>query len=86
MQFLAIVIGKAWDFFSFPQNLALIAPPEMRFNIFSADVNKTIFEGMLIDYTIRPIIGKLVHWRTVITKAVFQKVFADKQIKSSYKK
>jgi ligand-binding SRPBCC domain-containing protein len=85
-QFLPISIEKAWNFFSAPQNLSLITPPEMRFNIISTDANKPIFEGMLIDYTISPIMGILLHWKTEITQVIFQKVFTDKQIKGPYKK
>lgn len=85
-QFLPISIDKAWNFFSSPQNLALITPPEMRFNIISKDVNKPIFEGMLIDYIIRPIMGIPLQWRTEITQVLFQKVFTDKQVKGPYKR
>lgn len=85
-QFLAIPIDKAWNFFSSPQNLSLITPPEMRFNIISSDINKPIFEGMLIDYKIRPLMGIPLHWKTEISHVVFQKVFTDKQIRGPYKK
>ena len=67
-QFLPIDKSKAWDFFSSPKNLSLITPPEMDFKILSKLNGEEIFEGMKIDYTVKPLLGIAVRWQTEICK------------------
>lgn len=84
-QFLPITKKLAWDFFSSPQNLSKITPPEMDFKILSEIYGKEIFEGMKIDYTVKPLFGIVVRWQTEICKVENQKYFTDKQAKGPYK-
>jgi ligand-binding SRPBCC domain-containing protein len=84
-QFLPVAIVHAWDFFSSPKNLALITPPEMDFKIISKLTAGDIFEGMKIDYTIKPIFGIPLSWRTEICDIQKLKYFTDKQLKGPYK-
>ncbi len=84
-QFLPISIDKAWDFFSSPKNLSLITPPEMDFKILTQLNGKEIYEGMLIDYTVKPLLGIAMHWQTKICNVEKNKVFADTQLKGPYK-
>ena len=37
-QFLPISLDEAWDFFSAPQNLNEITPPEMKFEILTKEI------------------------------------------------
>ena len=83
-QILPISKEKAWDFFSSPKNLSLITPPEMDFKIISELIGDDIFEGMKIDYTVRPILGIAVHWQTEICEVNNQNYFVDKQSKGPY--
>ncbi|HET7117292.1 MAG TPA: SRPBCC family protein [Hanamia sp.] len=84
-QFLPINIKEAWDFFSDAKSLSVITPPEMDFKILSDLTDKKVFEGMVIDYTIKPLFGIKVHWQTEIFKVDKPKMFADRQLKGPYK-
>lgn len=84
-QFLPIDIEKAWDFFSSPKNLSVITPPEMGFKILTELNGKEIHDGMLIDYTVKPLLGIAMHWQTKIRDVEKHKVFADSQLKGPYK-
>lgn len=83
-QFLAININTAWAFFSSPENLALITPPQMDFRILTALDDKDIYKGMLIDYTVKPLFGIRMHWRTEISNVNKPFCFTDKQLKGPY--
>lgn len=57
----------------------------MKFTILTELKNEEIFEGMLIDYHISPILGIRLNWRTEITQVDYQKSFTDVQLKGPYK-
>ncbi len=84
-QFLPIGIQKAWDFFSSAKNLALITPPELDFKILTDLDNKEIAEGMIIEYTVRPLFHIPVYWRTEIWKVIKPATFVDRQLKGPYR-
>lgn len=84
-QFLPIDLDKAWTFFSSPHNLARITPPELDFKVLSELGDTEIYEGMLIDYKVRPLFGIPVKWRTEIGKTESRKSFTDRQVKGPYK-
>lgn len=84
-QFLSTGMDTAWDFFSSAKNLALITPPEMEFKILTQMDSKDIYEGMLIDYTVKPLFGIALHWQTEIFKVNKPESFADRQLKGPYK-
>ena len=84
-QVLPIDLEHAWDFFSSPKNLSVITPPEMDFKILTELNGQEIYEGMLIDYTVKPLLGIAMHWQTKICKVQKHKVFADTQLKGPYK-
>ncbi len=84
-QFLSTDINTAWDFFSSAKNLALITPPELDFEILSNLNEKEIYEGMLIEYNVKPLMGIPLHWQTEICKVDKPKMFTDKQLKGPYK-
>ena len=85
-QFLPVKIDIAWDFFSSAKNLSRITPPEMQFKIISELKDDGIYEGMVIDYTVHPLFGIPLKWKTVITQVKKPFQFADKQEKGPYKK
>ncbi len=82
---LPISIDEAWDFFSSAKNLARITPPEMDFKILSSLDDKKIYEGMLIDYIVKPVFGIPLKWQTEIFKVNKPYSFADRQLKGPYK-
>ncbi len=84
-QFLPIGIQEAWRFFSSPTNLPVITPPELDFKILTPLPSKKIYEGLLIDYTVKPLFGIPVHWQTLICDVETNSFFTDKQLKGPYK-
>ena len=84
-QFLSTDIDTAWNFFSSAKNLSAITPPGMDFRILSELAEKDIYEGMLIDYTVKPLFGIPVRWKTQIKKIKKPQMFSDIQLKGPYK-
>ena len=84
-QFLPISMEKAWDFFSSAKNLAVITPPQMQFNILTNLDGREIYEGMLIEYKLKPLPGITVRWKTEICKVDKPIMFTDRQLKGPYK-
>lgn len=84
-QFLPTDINTAWNFFSSASNLATITPPEMDFKILTDLEGKDIYEGMFIDYTVKPLFGIPLHWQTQIKKINKPAMFMDTQLKGPYK-
>lgn len=84
-QFLDIDIDTAWNFFSSAKNLALITPPELDFKILTELTGEEIYEGMLINYTVKPLFGIPLKWETEICKVQKPLFFTDRQLKGPYK-
>lgn len=78
-------IETAWEFFSSPFNLSKITPKDMGFIVTSDLGNEPIYEGLVIDYTVSPLLKIPMKWRTKITDVDFQKSFTDFQEKGPYK-
>lgn len=84
-QQLKIDLSTAWAFFSSPHNLQKITPKDMQFVVRSEDTGTAIFPGMIIDYTVAPLLGIPLAWRTKITDVDPQHSFTDFQLKGPYK-
>jgi len=84
-QLLPINMDEAWKFFSSAKNLAVITPQELDFKILSTLDGKEIYEGMLIDYTVKPLFGIPVRWQTEIYKVNKPAAFTDRQLRGPYK-
>jgi ligand-binding SRPBCC domain-containing protein len=74
-----ITLDKAWSFFSSPKNLKLITPPEMGFDIKSNYLDDLMYPGMIITYTVKPILGIPTEWVTEITHVKQNVYFIDEQ-------
>ncbi|MCL4245880.1 MAG: SRPBCC family protein [Candidatus Dadabacteria bacterium] len=83
-QEVAAPLGEVWDFFSNPENLALITPPWLGFRIISGGGQK-IYEGMIIKYSVSPLFGIPLTWVTEITEVEEQSRFVDEQRRGPYK-
>lgn len=79
VQELPIPLEKAWTFFSSPANLKDITPPSLGFNIISKYQGETMYEGQIIEYTVKPLLGIPVYWMTEITHVEPKKYFIDEQ-------
>ncbi len=72
-------LGEVWDFISSPANLQKITPREMGFEITSGDLPDKMYEGMIISYRVRPLLGIPTTWVTEITHVRDRKYFVDEQ-------
>lgn len=77
-------IETAWEFFSSANNLSKITPKDMNFIVLSEMNDDGIYEGMIIDYYVSPILGIKMKWKTKITQVDFRKSFTDFQEKGPY--
>lgn len=84
-QFIKSSISEVWDFISTPQNLKRITPNYMGFDICTPDLPDSAYEGMIIAYTVRPLLGIPTTWVTEITRVVPHKYFVDEQRVGPYK-
>lgn len=72
-------LEKVWDFFSRPENLMKITP-EGVFKSIQTDLEGVeMYEGMLIQYTIAPILNIPMNWVTEITHIKDKQYFIDEQ-------
>lgn len=78
-QTLPISLEKAWHFFSRPENLNELTPQDMSFEIKSDIQGVEMYEGMLIEYTIKPMMNIPMNWVTEITHILDKKYFIDEQ-------
>ncbi|MCH2198730.1 MAG: SRPBCC family protein [Flavobacteriales bacterium] len=83
-QWLPISIEEAWTFFSMPENLDLITPDDMSFNILSGSGERT-YAGQVITYKIAPVLNIPMSWVTEITQCVDKHYFIDEQRFGPYK-
>lgn len=77
-QLLPVSLRQAWEFFSTPENLSLITPPDLGFRIIS-ELPAEVHAGMLATYTVTPFLGIPVKWVTEITHAEEPYFFVDEQ-------
>lgn len=77
-QRLPVSSEEAWAFFADPQNLPLITPPWLDFQLTSA-VPERMHPGLILTYTIRPFLGFKVRWVTEITHVDTPHFFVDEQ-------
>ena len=65
-QFLPVSLETAWNYFATPKNLNDITPSDMVFKIVS-DLPEKMYEGMFIQYKIKPMLNIELNWCTEIT-------------------
>ncbi len=83
-QKLSITIQEAWDFFSRPDNLSKITPPEMKF-VITNEPGKNIYSGQVIAYKVRPLFNISLNWVTIISAVEKPHYFIDEQKFGPYK-
>ncbi len=78
-------LDAVWDFFSRPENLNKITPPEMNFEILNDIDGRKMYPGMIIQYRVRPLLNIPTTWVTEITEIEEKKYFIDDQRVGPYK-
>ena len=84
-QRIPIPVRDAWNFFSKPSNLQLITPASFQFKILSTSDDRPIYEGQIIDYTVRPLFNIRMRWTTLITRVEEEVMFIDEQKRGPYR-
>lgn len=84
-QFIRASVEEVWDFISSPENLKCITPPSMGFDIRTPNLPEKVYEGMIIAYRVRPLLGISTSWVTEITHVKDKSYFVDEQRIGPYK-
>jgi len=82
-QFLPITLDEAWHFFATPKNLNEVTPDDMVFEI-TSELPDTMYEGLLIQYRLKPMLNIPIEWCTEITHIKQKEYFVDEQRKGPY--
>lgn len=83
-QRLPLTLEEAWDFFSRPDNLARITPPDLGFEVTSS-LPERMYAGMIVSYRVNPFGSLRVPWVTEITQAREPEFFVDEQRGGPYR-
>jgi len=83
-QFLPISLDEAWRFFATPKNLNEVTPNDLVFEI-KSELPDTMYEGLLINYRLKPMLNIPVNWCTEITHIKEKVYFIDEQRKGPYR-
>jgi ligand-binding SRPBCC domain-containing protein len=79
VQVIPAKLEEVWQFFSTPENLKDITPPQLDFHILSKSYGDTMYAGQIIEYTVKPLLGIALYWMTEITHIEPLKYFIDEQ-------
>jgi len=82
-QFIPASLEQVWNYFSKPENLNALTPPEMHFQILGAP--GPMHAGQLISYRIRVAPGVRVGWLTEIRHVRDGRFFVDEQRSGPYR-
>ena len=72
-------LTETWNFFSRPENLEKLTPPDVKFEISSPVAGVEMYEGMVIQYRVTPFPGFSTDWVTEITQIKHHQHFIDDQ-------
>ncbi|WP_116125483.1 SRPBCC family protein [Lewinella sp. IMCC34183] len=72
-------LPEVWDFFSRPENLEKLTPPDVRFDIRSPVSGVEMYAGMIVQYRVTPFPGFTTDWVTEITHISPHTYFIDDQ-------
>lgn len=77
-QILRLPLADGWQFFSNPRNLEKITPPSLGFRI-KSELPPRIYPGLMIQYTVSPLLGVPLRWLTEIVHVEEPHHFVDEQ-------
>lgn len=73
-------LTTVWHFMSSPANLKKITPDYMGFEILTKPEElKEMYQGQIIEYYVKPVLGIKMHWVTEITHVEQNTFFVDEQ-------
>lgn len=75
---------KVWHFFSRPENLERMMPDDMSFKILTDLNGVEMYEGMMIQYRVAPLLNIPMGWTTEITVIKKHQYFIDIQHDGPY--
>lgn len=78
-QYIPAPLEKVWQYFSRPENLNHITPEDMSFEILSDIENVPMYEGMIVQYRVSPLLGIKMRWVTEIKQVQEGRYFIDEQ-------
>ena len=78
-------LDEVWSFFSDPENLKKMTPPELNLKVTNEVFGKGVYAGQVMTYKVRPLLGIPLFWLTEITHVADKKYFVDEQRKGPYK-
>ena len=84
IQLIPAPIEEVWDFISSPENLKKITPEKMGFKITSGNLPEKMYPGIIISYTVKPVLGIRRIWVTEITHIEAMRYFVDGQLIGPY--
>ena len=79
-----ISLEEAWGFFSSPENLQRITPPQMKFKI-TSKIIRQLYVGQIITYKVGIFPGITQNWVSEITHVNDRELFIDEQRFGPYK-
>jgi ligand-binding SRPBCC domain-containing protein len=79
VQNIPCTLDEAWRFFSDPQNLVKITPPDFSFKVTSKFHGDKLYPGQIIEYIVKPLLGIPMYWMTEITHVKDKEFFVDEQ-------
>ena len=83
-QVVSMSFSDCWRFFSNARNLEKITPPAMNFTIKTA-LPTEIYPGLMIEYTVSPLLGIPLTWLTEIVQVDAPHRFVDEQRVGPYR-
>jgi ligand-binding SRPBCC domain-containing protein len=81
---IAAPVSEVWSFFSDPYNLGKISPGYMDFRIVQCPPTKELYDGMQIEYRVKPVLGIPLKWVTRINSVTTGTCFTDIQATGPY--
>ena len=83
-QFIKADLQTCWKYFSAPGNLHIITPDYVDFRVHTF-VPENMYEGLIIKYTMKPILGIRLNWISEIKTIRDENYFVDEQREGPYK-
>lgn len=83
-QVVAMPLERVWKFFADPRNLKTITPPSLRLRM-KTELPEAIYPGLMIEYTVSPLLGLPLTWLTEIMHVDEPNCFVDEQRVGPYR-